>query len=152
MSQTKYKWMVFLVFILLFSNMVLAFFLFFANDKKPRKKESADEWAMKIYNEIGLDSSQIVIFKKEKEEYFNTMRPVWNENRQAKENLYKKLTSNTSDSAVQNLLSLIEKTNHFSDSFTFAHFVKLRTLCTPEQQVRFDTIMPKLVLKQRGRR
>ncbi|MEY4728640.1 MAG: hypothetical protein RLZZ390_1164, partial [Bacteroidota bacterium] len=31
---------------------------------------------MKIYNEIGLDSTQIVVFKKEKDEFFNTMRPV----------------------------------------------------------------------------
>ena len=84
MNQTKYKWMVFLVFILLLSNMVLAFFLFFANDKKSRKKENADDWAMKIYNEIGLDSAQIIVFKKEKDEYFNTMRPVWNENKMLK--------------------------------------------------------------------
>ena len=132
--------------------MVLAFFLFFSTDKKPRKKESADEWAIKIYNEIGLDSAQIVVFKKEKDDFFNTMRPVWNENRQAKENLYKKLTSNTADTTVLHFLSQIERTNHFSDSFTFAHFVKLRAMCTPEQQVRFDTIIPKLVLKQRGKR
>jgi protein CpxP len=152
MSQTKYKWMVFLVFILLLSNMVLAFFLFFANDKKSRKKENGEDWAMKIYNEIGLDSMQIVIFKKEKDIFFETMRPVWNENRQAKENLYKKLASNSSDTSVLQLLSQIERTNHYSDSFTFTHFVKLRSMCTPEQQVRFDTIIPKLVLRQRNRR
>lgn len=152
MSQTKYKWMVFLVFILLLSNMVLAFFLFFANDKKSRKKENGEDWAMKIYNEIGLDSMQIVIFKKEKDIFFETMRPVWNKNRQAKENLYKKLASNSSDTSVLQLLSQIERTNHYSDSFTFTHFVKLRSMCTPEQQVRFDTIIPKLVLRQRNRR
>lgn len=152
MNQTKYKWMVFLVLILLLSNMVLAFFLFFANDKKPKKKENAEDWAMKIYNEIGLDSTQIVIFKKEKDVFFETMRPVWNENRQAKENLYKKLASNSSDTSVLQLLSQIERTNHYSDSFTFTHFVRLRSMCTPEQQVRFDTIIPKLVLRQRNRR
>lgn len=152
MSQTKYKWMVFLVLILLLSNMALAFFLFFANDKKSRKKENGEDWAMKIYNEIGLDSTQIVIFKKEKDVFFETMRPVWNQNRQAKENLYKKLASNSSDTSVLQLLSQIERTNHYSDSFTFTHFVKLRSMCTPEQQVRFDTIIPKLVLRQRNRR
>ena len=64
MSQTKYKWMVFLVLILLISNMVLAFFLFFANDKREKKKGNPDEWAMKIYKDIGLDTAQIEIFKK----------------------------------------------------------------------------------------
>ncbi|MFM1795165.1 MAG: hypothetical protein RL642_1550, partial [Bacteroidota bacterium] len=87
MNQTKYKWMVFLVIILLISNMVLAFFLFFTNNKKVKKKESPDEWAMKIYNEIGLDTAQIAIFSEEKDAFFETMRPVWNENKKAKETL-----------------------------------------------------------------
>jgi hypothetical protein len=152
MNQTKYKWMLFLVLILLISNMVLAFFLFFSSEKKEKKKDSPDEWAMKIYNEIGLDSAQITIFKKEKDDFFNTMRPVWNENKQAKDSLYKNLASNLSDSTVNDLLEKIKTTNHFSDSFTYSHFIKLRTLCTPEQQVRFDTIIPKIVNRSRNRR
>lgn len=152
MNQSKYKWMVFLVLILLISNMVLAFFLFFANDKKPRKKNSPDDWAMKIYNEIGLDSTQIAIFKKEKDIFFTTMRPVWNENKEAKEKLYNSLAINPSDSSINLLLDQIKRTNHFSDSFTFTHFQKLRALCTDEQKVRFDTIMPKLITRPRNRR
>lgn len=152
MSQTKYKWMVFLVLILLISNMVLAFFLFFANDKREKKKENPDEWAMKIYNEIGLDTTQITLFKKEKDDFFSTMRPIWNENKKAKDSLYQHLASNLSDSTVNDLLEKIKTTNHFSDSFTYAHFTKLRALCTPEQQVRFDTIIPKIVSRSRNRR
>jgi hypothetical protein len=152
MSQTKYKWMVFLVLILLISNMVLAFFLFFSNGKKEKKKDSSDEWAMKIYNEIGLDTTQITLFKKEKDDFFNTMRPVWNENKKAKDSLYQNLASNLSDSTVNDLLEKIKTTNHFSDSFTYAHFTKLRALCTPDQQVRFDTIIPKLINRPKGRR
>lgn len=152
MNQTKYKWMLFLVLILLISNMVLAFFLFFGNNKKQWKRDSSDEWAMKIYNEIGLDTTQIAIFSKEKDAFFETMRPVWNENKKAKEALYKNLSVSLPDTTVTQLLEKIKSTNHYSDSFTFDHFVKLRALCTPEQQVRFDTIMPKLVLRQKGRR
>lgn len=152
MNQTKYKWLVFLVLILLISNMILAFFLFFSNKKIEKKKETPDEWAMKIYKEIGLDTNQIVIFKKEKDDFFNTMRPVWNENKKAKDSLYKNLSSNLSDSTIRNLLDVIKTTNHFSDSFTYAHFIKLRELCTPEQQVRFDTIIPKIVNRSRARK
>lgn len=152
MSQTKYKWMVFLVLILLISNMVLAFFLFFASDKREKKKDNPDEWAMRIYNEIGLDTNQITLFKKEKDDFFNTMRPVWNENKKAKDSLYQNLAPNLSDSIVNELLEKIKTTNHFSDSFTYAHFTKLRAFCTPDQQVRFDTIIPKLINRPRGRR
>lgn len=152
MSQTKYKWMVFLVLILLISNMVLAFFLFFAIDKREKKKGNPDEWAMKIYKEIGLDTAQIEIFRKEKDDFFNTMRPIWNENRKAKDSLYKKLELNSSDLNVQVLLDQISDLDHYSDSFTFAHFSKLRELLTIEQQTRFDTIIPKLVNRPRGRR
>lgn len=152
MNQTKYKWMIFLVVILLISNMILAFFLFFTNEKNPRKKMSPEEWSMKIYNEIGLDSAQVAIFFDEKDAYFEIMRPVWNENKKAKELLYQNLTGGLPDSTISQLLDQIKRTNHFSDSFTYNHFVKLRALCTPEQQMRFDTIIPKLVLKQRGKK
>ena len=152
MNQTKYKWMVFLVLILLISNMVLAFFLFFGNNKKQWKRDSPDEWAMKIYNEIGLDTTQIAIFKKEKDVFFTTMRPVWNENKEAKEKLFNNLAISPNDSSITLLLEQIKRTNHFSDSFTFTHFQKLRALCTEEQKVRFDTIMPKLITRQRNRR
>lgn len=152
MNQTKYKWMVFLVLILLISNMVLAFFLFFANDKKQRKKDSSDEWAMKIYNEIGLDSNQIEVFKQEKDSFFDTMRPIWNENKQAKERLFNNLAISPTDSSVSLLLEQIKRTNYYSDSLTFTHFQKLRALCTDEQKVRFDTIMPKLITRPRNRR
>jgi hypothetical protein len=80
------------------------------------------------------------------------MRPVWNENKKAKDSLYQNLASNLSDSTVNDLLEKIKTTNHFSDSFTYAHFTKLRALCTPDQQVRFDTIIPKLINRPKGRR
>jgi predicted RND superfamily exporter protein len=152
MSKTKYKWMVFLVLVLLTSNMVLAFFLFFSNDKKEKNKDNQEERAMAIYKEIGLDSNQIVVFKKEKDDYFNSMRPIWNENRKTKDSLYKKLDLNSSDSNVQSLLDQISDLDHYSDSFTFDHFSKLRTRLKFEQQKRFDTVIPKLVNRPRGRR
>jgi predicted RND superfamily exporter protein len=152
MSQTKYKWMVFLVLVLLTSNMVLAFFLFFSNDKKEKNRDNQEERAMAIYKEIGLDSNQIVVFKKEKDDYFNSMRPIWNENRKTKDSLYKKLELNSSDRNVQLLLDQMSDLDQYSDSFTFAHFSKLRELLTIEQQTRFDTIIPKLVNRPRGRR
>jgi hypothetical protein len=152
MNHTKYKWMLFLVIILLVSNMILAFFLFFANNRSTKKKMTPEEWSMKIYNEIGLDSTQVDIFFEEKDAYFEAIGPVWNENKKAKESLYQHLSGDLPDSTVSQLLEQIKRTNHFSDSFTYKHFVKLRALCTPEQQIRFDTIMPKLVLRQRGRK
>ena len=152
MSKTKYKWMMFLVLVLLTSNMVLAFFLFFSNDKKEKNKDNQEERAMAIYKEIGLDSNQIVVFKKEKDDYFNSMRPIWNENRKTKDSLYKKLDLNSSDSNVQSLLDQISDLDHYSDSLTFDHFSKLRTRLKFEQQKRFDTVIPKLVNRPRGRR
>ena len=80
------------------------------------------------------------------------MRPIWNENKEAKEKLYNNLAISPTDSSVILLLEQIKRTNHFSDSFTFMHFQKLRALCTDEQKIRFDTIMPKLITRPRNRR
>jgi hypothetical protein len=149
MNQKKYKWLFFLLFVLLVSNIVLAVFLFISNssiDGKQNKNE-----ANSIYKEIGLDSIQIDTFKARKEAYFKVMRPLWNEIKELKDSMYKRLEADSSDMIVKSLSSEIANKTSIADMKTFQHFYELRKLCTPEQQVRYDTIIPKLV-NRRNRR
>jgi hypothetical protein len=149
MNQKKYKWLFFLLSILLVSNIVLAIFLFMSNTSKDRL-ESRDE-SSAIYKEIGLSGQQIDTFKASKENFFKQMRPYWNEIKELKDSMYKKLEADSNDLIVKMLsLEIAQKTN-MVDLKTYQHFVELRTLCTPEQQVRFDTLIPKFV-NRRNRR
>ena len=149
MNQKKYKWLFFLLSILLVSNIVLAVFLFISNSSKDGSQNKND--GSSVYIEIGLTSVQIDTFKARKEAYFKEMRPYWNEIKELKDSMYKKLEADSNDLSVKMLsLEIAQKTN-MVDLKTYQHFVELRTLCTPEQQVRFDTLIPKLV-NRRNRR
>jgi hypothetical protein len=73
------------------------------------------------------------------------MKPIWNEIRVLKDSLYLHLDKTPDDSTVNNYLELISQKNLFADRYNFVHFSKLRKMCTADQQVRFDTIIPKML-------
>jgi hypothetical protein len=150
MSQTRYKWMLFLVIILVASNILLGYLLLQSDNHpivKKRKGNDVSAW----YAEVGLEQEQIDTFKVLKEEYFKDMKPLWSDIRQLKDSLYLQLDKSLEDSTAQNILMMISKKNLEADSRTYMHFTKLRKFCTPAQQVRFDTIIPKLI-NRTGRR
>jgi hypothetical protein len=137
--------MLFIVLVLLISNIVLAYFLTgFNADKKSNKKKPEDRVSA-WYKEVGLEQSQIDTFKTLKEDYFSEMKPIWGEIRILKDSLYSQLDKSPEDSVVANLLTAISQKNMAADKHTFSHFSRLRTMCTPDQQVRFDTIIPKML-------
>ena len=143
MSQSKNKWIFFLIIVLLISNVVLAFFLFASNNgEKKKKKESP---SMAIYKEIGLDSVQIDSFKARKEIFFKTMKPIWSEVRLLKDSLYKNMELDTTDASILSITQKIAWKNLEADRKMYQHFVEMRRYCTPEQQIRFDTIIPKFI-------
>lgn len=137
------------MFVLLVSNIVLAVFLFLSNS--PNNSNQNKNEANGIYKEIGLDSIQIDTFKARKEEYFKVMRPLWGEIKELKDSMYKRLYVDSNDMIVKSLSSEIALKTSIADMKTYQHFYELRKFCTPDQQIRYDTIIPKLV-NRRNRR
>lgn len=150
MKQAKYKWILFLVAVLLISNVVLAIFLFTSKDKKTVSNKKRESPSNIIYKELGLTAQQIDTFKLNKESFFKDMRPIWDEIKSLKDSLYKHMEVDSTDSSIQLLTSTIAQKTKEADIKMYQHFVEMRKLCTPEQQVRFDTIIPKF-LNRNGR-
>ena len=143
--------MLFLVIILVASNILLGYLLMQSGNRaveKKRKGNDVSAW----YAEVGLEQAQIDTFKILKEEYFKDMKPLWGDIRQLKDSLYDQLDKGVEDSTAQHILSLISQKNLEVDSRTYLHFTKLRKFCTPSQQARFDTIIPKLINRPGRRR
>ena len=151
MSQTKYKWLIFLIAILLVSNLVLAFFLF-SSDKKQDQKRSRDDLAMAFYKEIGLSNTQIDTFKILKAEYFKEMRPIWSEIRGMKDSLYRNMGKLSKDSAAVKLIFMINQKNTVADIKTFDHFIVLRNKLDTGSQIKFDTSIAKMMNRPWGSR
>lgn len=108
MSQTRYRWMLFLVIILVASNVLLGYLLLQTGHhpiQKKRKGNDVSAW----YAEVGLEQDQIDTFKILKEEYFNDMKPLWGDLRQLKDSLYQRLDKGIEDSISQNILLMISK-------------------------------------------
>lgn len=145
MTQTRYRWMLFIVLVLLISNSVLAYLLTGFNTDKKSDKRKPEDRVSAWYKEVGLEQSQIDTFKILKEEYFKEMKPIWGEIRNLKDSLYSHLEKSPDDSVVAGLLTSISQKNLAADKHAFSHFSRLRTMCTPDQQVRFDTIFPKML-------
>jgi hypothetical protein len=139
------------VIILVASNILLGYLLIRSGNhavEKKRKGNDVSAW----YTEVGLEQAQIDTFKILKEEYFKDMKPLWGDIRQLKDSLYQQLDKGVEDSTAQNILLLISQKNLEVDSRTYIHFTKLRKFCTPTQQARFDTIIPKLINRPGRRR
>ena len=151
MSQTRYRWMLFLVIILVASNILLGYLLMQSGNQPVKNKKKANDVSA-WYAEVGLEQAQIDTFKILKEEYFKDMKPLWGDIRQLKDSLYQQLDKGVEDSTAQHILSLISQKNLEVDTRTYLHFTKLRKFCTPTQQARFDTIIPKLINRPGRRR
>ena len=150
MNQSKYKWILFLVAVLLISNVVLAIFLFSSKEKKTDSNKKRESPSTIIYKELGLTAQQIDTFKSSKDIFFKDMRPTWDEIKNLKDSLYKHMDVDSKDSSIQLLTSAIAQKTKEADLKMYQHFVEMRKLCTPEQQVKFDTIIPKF-LNRSGR-
>jgi hypothetical protein len=143
--------MLFLVIILVASNILLGYLLMQSGNQPVKNKKKANDVSA-WYAEVGLEQAQIDTFKILKEEYFKDMKPLWSDIRQLKDSLYQQLDKGVEDSTAQHILSLISQKNLEVDTRTYLHFTKLRKFCTPTQQARFDTIIPKLINRPGRRR
>lgn len=143
--------MLFLVIILVASNVLLGYLLMQSGNQPAQKKRKGNDVSA-WYAEVGLEQEQIDTFKILKEEYFKDMKPLWGDLRQLKDSLYQRLDKGVEDSISQNILMMISQKNLETDKRTYLHFTKLRKFCTPAQQARFDTIIPKLINKTGRRR
>ena len=150
MKQAKYKWILFLVAVLLISNVVLAVFLFTSKDKKTESNKKRESPSTIIYKELGLTAQQIDTFKLNKDLFFKDMRPIWDEIKILKDSLYKHMEVDSNNTSIQQLTAAIAQKTKEADLKMYQHFVEMRKLCTPEQQIRFDTIIPKF-LNRNGR-
>ena len=150
-SQKRYKWLIFLVLVLVISNSIMAFLFFFGKDKDIKKKN--DDPSTVFYKNVGLDSTQIGDFKIMKDSFIMEMKPHWSEMRKLKDSLYTYMGKGPNDSTALALIATMSEKNKEIETKTFNHFSSLRALCTSEQQTRFDTLIPKFLNRNnRGRR
>ena len=142
---TSNKWVLVLVLFLVLTNLALVFFAFKGTAKVEKKEEKGF-----LTSKLNLTEEQDKEFKKRKEEYFTLMKPRWEEVNTLKDSLYSHLgDEEVSDSVINYYVDQWSENSRESDKLLFKHFREIRKICTKEQQVIFDTIVPKMVKFQR---
>ena len=135
---------------LLLTNIaVLAYFLWLKphKPKGPPDKPRVD-MPSRLRDSIGFNDAQVAEYLKLREEQRTKMGTMYDEMRKAKDNLFKLLSdSNASDSLIGKASDVIAEKQKALDVSTFNHFKRIRALCTPEQQPRYDTMIQRMFRK-----
>lgn len=139
------KVLLFIVAILLVAN--VAMLVYILKMREPGKKGSRTERQKSpitefLQNEIGFSPEQLAAFDKTRQSHRQMMRPLFEDIKTAKVSFYKSLTNpGISDPALDSAASIIGEKQKLLDMQTLRNFKEIRTLCTPDQQPKYDSLI-----------
>ncbi len=139
-----------LVIILLLTNLLLLFFFVWNKPDEGVKGpvRGRGEVTQLLEKEVGFSKQQLDQYKQLKDQHWERMKPSFGELRIARDNLYKLLNeSSVPDSVVTAAADSIGARQVVIDLQTFRHFREVRSLCTPEQLPRFDSVVQHVMKK-----
>ena len=162
-SAKRYKWLVFIISVLLVANVVLLYMLVSEEKKpgepkkteKPQQKHPYGRTGEMLEKEVGFSKEQLERYTKLREAHWNTMGPLFEKMRNSKDSFYQLLrVPELSDSALKNAATAIGNAQLAIDLQTFKHFNEVKALCLPEQREKFDAFIEDVIKKMtmtRGR-
>ena len=147
---TRSKWFVISFAVLLVSNIVMVVMLFRNTEKPAEKKVSTFS---QMVTDLQLDTIQHQIFRQRKDSFMKSMKPLWDDIRRSKNEMYLQLQrADTPDSVIHRLAVVIGEKTSVSEEMQYRHFRELRMVCNADQQARFDTLVPQLMSRYRNRK
>ena len=147
-SPTRNKIYVFLIGILLLSNLALvAFFVMNKPEKKEVRRDRPGSFMKDaLKNEVGFSEEQMAKFEEMATQHKQQMRPLFEDIAKTKEGFYKMLTQpGIPDSVLNSAAKEIGEKQKLIDLKIFMHFQNIRGLCQPNQQPQFDTLIQRVV-------
>jgi periplasmic protein CpxP/Spy len=139
-TAAKNKLLIWLVALLLVAN-AASIAMFWLGKKKlpPQPKGPPNEFLVK---ELKLDEKQQAQLDVLVKEHRQAAEQLRRKTREAKESFFDLLKqTNVTDSAKQAAAKSVSAITEELDLLTLNHFQKLRAICTPEQQKKFDEII-----------
>jgi periplasmic protein CpxP/Spy len=143
------KAIVFIIGILLLSNLTLLYFFMKKDDHKggpkPQYKSFREYMIATLKDEVGFNEEQIAQYVELSDKHKKTMRPMFNDIHNAKDSFYKLLKTEPSDSVRNSYLVKIGQKQDSIDLKIFNHFLALKHVCTQEQLPRYDTVIQDVI-------
>ena len=149
MSNPRNRNLLIIIGVLLLTN--IAVLVYFLGQKKPETshgeggRSSVSEMLQK---EVGFNDEQTAQYKELKEKQRETIRPMYDDMRKAKDSLFRLLSyPGASDSLLNKLSDAIAQKQKAIDLQAFNHFKRVRELCTPQQQPKYDSMVLRMFSK-----
>ena len=154
-AVTKNRSLVSIIIFLLISNItILIFFLCLSDGRKGfHGKEDRNIVSVFLQKEIGFNKQQMDEYQKLRATHMQSVKPLFDDIRSAKESFYNLLyINNVADSTVNKAAAVIGEKQMVLDMQMFSLFKNVRNLCTPQELPKFDSLFKKVVEKMTGGR
>jgi protein CpxP len=154
-AVTKNRSLVSIIIFLLISNItILIFFLCLSDGRKGfHGKEDRNTVSVFLQKEIGFNKQQMDEYQKLRATHMQSVKPLFDDIRSAKESFYNLLyINNVADSTVNKAAAVIGEKQMVLDMQMFSLFKNVRNLCTPQELPKFDSLFKKVVEKMTGGR
>lgn len=137
---TKNKLLTWLVVLLLVANAATIAMYWLGKPKPPLPPNGGPK--NYLIKELSLDAKQQEQFGELVKEHRQSVEQLRREVRSAKDNLFDLVSKpNEADSTKQHAAAAVSDITEEIDLLTLDHFQKVRALCTPDQQRKFDDII-----------
>jgi len=142
-NGSKSKTFIAIIAILLLTNALMLVFTFRMGKKPPQGPPKMESFTEKIKKEVRFDTLQMAAFEERKKNHWPKMRTMLDELTAAKESFYNLTYDSTvSDSVLQVRAADIGERQRQVDLKMIGYFKDVRKICTPEQLIRYDSVLP----------
>ena len=146
----KYRALVSIIVFLLITNMAMLIFFMVLSKPITNRHRSHDQNGMytTLQKDVGFSKAQLDQYQVLRNQQRDTIKPLFNDLRKAKETFYGLIySSDVSDSLLNSDVDLIAQKQKELDLKMFNHFKNVRNLCTPDQLQKFDSTIKKVVTR-----
>ena len=151
----KNKVLVSIIGTLLVANIVMLVF-FFTSMKRPDREDHGEQRPPQLTTEsflqtkIGFTDLQIEQFRQLKAVHHDKLFPLFEDLRKTKDEFFVMVKDSRPASYIDSMATVIGEKQRTLDRNVFETIREARKICTPQQQVTFDTLLPKIAYKMAG--
>ena len=143
-NNQKQKWILPVLLLLLISNLITLVYLWLP-PKPPKVLQGGAGFDLMV-KELSMTASQQATYLHLREEHQATVRPLREQMKNAKDALFALLANDTVSTIIVNAAAAkAAAIQQQLDMASYQHFKKLRAICTPTQQQKFDTIIQDVI-------
>jgi len=139
-----------IIAILLITNIVML--ILFLRMKPVHQEPKKLGFTEKLKNQVGFTPEQMSVFEPKKKVFWTRVRERFDEIKKTKEEFYQYMYDpSVPDSVFEAKADIIGKQQRDLDLYVIRHFKEIRTLCTPEQLPKYDSLLPPLIERMTAR-